>query len=269
MTVAQTAPKRLVLAERGGNPAWTGFVGTIISELKSVIREPSALMFTLGQPLILLLVLNTFDFHFVDATGKSRPYIDRLLPGMVAFVGMTLGLQGVAFVLARYKERGTLRRLRATPLPTISFIGGVIVSRTILAVVNSAIAFYSGIYLFGATVDGSSLAIIALGIVGTLVFIPIGILAVALARSEDDIPPFVFLPLTISILFSGVFLDRSGLPDWLHWVTAGLPLTLLTDAVQQVAYQGAGWSDLGNDLFGMAAWIVVITGLATWRFKMS
>lgn len=259
----------IVLARRSGNPAWTGFVATLVSELKLNLREPSALVFTLAQPLILLLILDTFNFSYTDQDGRVRPYIDRLLPGMVVFVGMNLGLQGIAFVLARYKQRGTLRRLRATPLPTSSFIGGVIVSRVIVAFLNSAIALYAGLWLFGATLDGNQFAVLGLGVAGALVFMPIGILAVALARTEDDIPPFVFLPLTVSILFSGIFLDRAGLPDWLAWVTAGLPLTLLTDAVQVVASGEGGWGDIWGDLAGMAAWTAGITALASWRFKMS
>lgn len=79
----------------------------------------------------------------------------------------------------------------------------------------------------------------------------------------------MMLVLIPSILFSGAFLDRSGLPDWLHWITAGLPLTFLTDAVQQIANLGHGLSSLGTDILGLAIWCIAATAIAAWRFKMA
>lgn len=252
-----------------GNPAWTGFVGTLVAQLKGTYREPAAIIFTLAQPLVLLLILDTFNFSFTLPNGETRPYLDRLLPGMIAFMGMTVGLNSVAFALARDKARGTLRRLAATPLPTTSFVAGVIVARLVLASTTTLVAFLAGVFLFGANIEGNGLLVVGLGVLGSVAFIPIGILIVAVARSEEDIPPLTFLPLIVSVMFSGAFLDRSGLPDWLHWITGKLPLTLLTEAVQKVGNLGAGVEDILPQLGGLALWGLGAAVLAGFRFRMS
>lgn len=256
-------------ARHVGSPAWAGFKATITNQVKAFYREPAALAFTLGQPLILLLILNSFNFKITLPNGETRPYLDRLLPGMIAFNGMTVGLNSVAFALSRDKQRGVLRRIRATPVPTISFVGGVIVSRLIVAALVTLITYGSGVYLFGAQLEGNVALLLGLAVGGAAVFIAFGILMVAVSRSEDDIPPMFILILMPSLLFSGAFLDRSGLPDWLHWVTGGLPLTFLTDAVQQVANLGGGLGDIRGDLLGLAIWGAVATAIAGWRFKMA
>lgn len=264
---ATTAAARAV--ERRANPAWSGFLATVDNQLKSFYREPQALAFTLGQPFILLLILNTFNFHVRGADGREHPYIDVLLPGMIAFTGMTVGLNSVAFVLSRYKERGILRRVRATPLPTASFLGGVIISRLVIAFLVTLITYLTGVYVFGADMAGNAAGLIALGTLGSAAFIALGVLMVAFARSEDDMPPMFMLVLMPSLLFSGAFLDRSGLPDWLYWLTNGLPLTFLTHAVQGVANAGAGWSTIKGDILGMGIWGAAATALAAWRFRMA
>lgn len=252
-----------------GRPAWTGLVATVDNQMKAFYREPAALAFTLGQPLILLLILNAFNFTTTLPNGDTEPYLDRLLPGMIAFTGMTVGLNSIAFSLMRDRERGVLRRIRATPLPTASFIAGMIVSRLIIALTVTLITYLAGVYLFDAHVDGNVLGLIALAMLGSAVFIALGIVMVAVARSEDDMPPMFLLILMPSLLFSGAFLDRSGLTDWLHWLTGGLPLTFLTDAVRQVANNGNGFGAVRGDILGLAVWGVIASALATWRFRMA
>lgn len=263
---ASSAPAREPVRS---NPAWSGFWATVDNQLKSFYREPQALAFTLGQPFILLLILNAFNFHITLPNGQERPYLDRLLPGLIAFNGMTVGLNSVAFVLSRYKERGVLRRIRATPVPTGSFLAGVVVSRLVIAFLVTMITYLAGVYVFGAELSGNAAALIALGMAGAGIFIAIGVLMVAFARSEDDLPPMFILVLMPSMLFSGAFLDRGGLPDWLSWITGGLPLTFLTDAVQQVANLSAGFSEVRGDLLGLAVWGLAAGVLSAWKFRMA
>lgn len=267
MTTLETAAAPITSAH--SNPAWSGFAATLIAQMKNLYREPAALAFTLGQPFILLLVLNAFDFHFTLPNGESRPYLDRLLPGLIAFNGMTVGLNSIAFGLMRDKQRGTLRRVRATPIPTGSFLAGVIASRMLVALGVTIITYVAGVYIFGAHLEGSAVLLILLGLAGATAFISIGILMVAVAQSEDDIAPMFMLVLMPSMLFSGAFLDRGGLPDWLHWITGGLPLTFLTDAVQQVSLTKGGLADIQGDLLGMGIWAIAGTALCFWKFRMA
>src|SRR5207302_3184395 len=126
--------------------------------VKAFSREPSALVFTLGQPFVLLLILTTFNFTVRLPNGEVRPYLDRLLPGMIAFNGMTVGLNSVAFALSRDKQRGVLRRVGATPLPTGSFVGGVIISRLVVTLVVTLITYGAGVYLFDSKMMSNACA---------------------------------------------------------------------------------------------------------------
>jgi ABC-2 type transport system permease protein len=269
MTAITAGQVRTHSAQKVAPPWRTGLIATLSSEMKALYREPSALAFTLGQPFILLLILTSFNFDIRLPTGEVRPYLDRLLPGMMAFNGMTVGLNGVAFPLSRYKQRGTLRRVRATPVPTASFVAGVVISRMIIAFLVTLITYVAGVYVFGAELSGNVPLLFALATLGSLAFVAMGVLVVAISRSEDDIPPLFILVLMPSMLFSGAFLDRAGLPDWLHWITGGLPLTFLTDAIQSVANLGQGLGDIQGDILGLAIWGVVASVLAGWRFKMA
>jgi ABC-2 type transport system permease protein len=269
MTARATPISPADAAREHAHPAWSGLLATFDNQMKSFYREPQALAFTLGQPFILLLILNTFNFHVTLPNGQTRPYLDRLLPGMIAFSGMGVGLNSIMFPLARYKERGVLRRIRATPLPTASFLGGVILSRLVIAFGVTLVTYFSGVWVFGANLTGNTLLLIAVAELGAAVFVAVGLLLVTFAKSEDDLPPLFILVLMPSLLFSGAFLDRGGLPGWLHWITNGLPLTFLTNAIQGIANLGGGFTDIQGDLLGLAVWGVLATALCSWKFKMA
>lgn len=249
---------------RSGNPGPQGLWATFISELKGFYRQPQALAFTLGQPFLLLVILDSFNLE-VD----GRPYLDLLLPGMIAFNGMSVGLNSTAFGMSRDKERGVLRRVRATPLPTWAYLGGFILSRVVIAFGVTVITWVTGQYLLGANGDGSVFWMIVLAMLGSVVFIAIGVLMVAFAKSEDDIPPLFMLILMPSILFSGAFIPRDGLPQWLEFITKGLPLSYLTSAIQEVSQAAGSIDDVGTDLLGLAVWGVAATALCVWRFRMA
>ncbi|HZU77369.1 MAG TPA: ABC transporter permease, partial [Dehalococcoidia bacterium] len=87
-----------------------------------------------------------------------------------------------------------------------------IVSRLVMTLLVTLITYASGVWLFGAKMVGNAWAMFALTLLGGAIFIAAGLLQVALARSEDDIPPMFMIILMPSLLFSGAFLDRSGLP---------------------------------------------------------
>lgn len=193
--------------------AWKGLLATFDNEMKGFYRQPQALAFTLVQPFILLLILNTFDFHITLPNGETRPYLDRLLPGLIAFTGMNVGLNSIIFAIVQDRDRGVLRRVRATPLPTSSYLAGVILSRLVITAIVTFITYASGVWIFGAIVDGSVPLLLALSLIGAVVFIAIGLVMVSFAKTDDDVAPMFMLVLLPSILFSGAFLDRGGLPD--------------------------------------------------------
>lgn len=249
--------------------AWKGLAATLDNEIKGFYRQPQALAFTLVQPFILLLILDTFNFHVTLPNGQERPYLDRLLPGLIAFSGMNVGLNSIIFAITDDRERGVLRRVRATPLPVASYLTGVIISRLVITLVVVLITYACGVWIFGAEVSGNVGLLLAMTLLGSAVFIAIGLVMVSYAKSDDDVAPMFMLILMPSLLFSGAFLDRGGLPDWLHWITGGLPLTFLTDSVQQIANLNKGIDALGTDILGMAVWGAIATVWAIWKFRMA
>ncbi len=244
------------------------FRATLNNQLKSFYRDPQAMTFTLVMPLLIMLVLALFNIHVQGPGGKNRHYIDLLLPGMIALTATNVGLQSVVFGIVRYKERGVLRRIKASPAGTLSFINGIAASRLVMVAVSAVITYLIGRFLFGAHLTGNPLGLLVLAVAASPAFIAIGMIVVGLAKNEDQAGPMMFLFFLPMLLFSGMFVSRAGLNSTVAWITHGLPMTYLVDALQRVAFLGQGFSSaLWTDLGGLTVWAVVATVIATRTWK--
>src|SRR5688572_20836334 len=84
-------------------------------EFLLLMREPAAVAFTLGLPLV-LLALNGGDGNRPDPDLGGHGLIDLLLPGYLVYVMATSAIMALPETLADYRDRGILRRLRVSPL---------------------------------------------------------------------------------------------------------------------------------------------------------
>jgi ABC-2 type transport system permease protein len=83
-------------------------------EVKLFGREPIAVVFAFAFPLVVLLVLAGVFGSDPDANFGGVAGIDYYVPGYLAVVIASVGLIGLPVHLASLRERGVLRRLRAS-----------------------------------------------------------------------------------------------------------------------------------------------------------
>lgn len=201
-----------------------------------------------------------------QVSGRNLGYIDFLVPGMLGLTMMNLGLFSVAFGFVQLKRTGALRRLFATPTPPGYFLAAQVSSRLILSIMQVLILLGVGLW-FGLHLVGSLPLLIAVAMLGGIIFLALGFAIAGWAKNEDQAAPvanLVSLPMTF---LSGVFFSRDAMPDFLRTITDFLPLTYLTDALRRITNDGVGVTALGTDLLGLSVWAVVAFLIAVRLFR--
>jgi ABC-2 type transport system permease protein len=200
--------------------------------------------------------------------GRDLGYIDFLVPGILGLTIMQLGLFSVAFGFVQLKTTGTLRRLFATPTSPGYFLGAQVSSRLLIAIIQVLILLAVGI-AFGAQLVGSIVVVLALAVIGSVVFLAMGFGVAGWAKNENQAAPVANLISLPMMFLSGSFFPREAMPDFLQTVTRFLPLTYLNDALRAVINDGAGLDVIGTDVIGLAVWavisFVIATRLFTWE----
>src|ERR1700720_1438424 len=91
-------------------------------------RNPSAAFFNFLLPLLFLGFFGAI-FH------GNQKQLDVLLPGIAGMSVMSTTFSALSYNIVFLRERGVLKRIRGTPMPTLSYFAGVAAN----AVTNTAV----------------------------------------------------------------------------------------------------------------------------------
>jgi len=106
-------------------------------ERKLFRRNPSAAFFNFVLPLVLLLLVASV---FADDDEE----LEILIPGIAGMAIMATTFTALAFNVVFLREQGLLKRIRGTPIPPGSYLGGLVGSAVVNAVVQVVLVFAIG-----------------------------------------------------------------------------------------------------------------------------
>src|SRR5882724_10800267 len=105
-------------------------------------RNPSAAFFNFLLPLLFLAGGGAI------LAGNQRE-LDRLIPAIAAMSVMATTFTALAYNIVFLRERGVLKRIRGTPLPTGSYFGGVAANAITNTALQIALVVLAGRVFFG------------------------------------------------------------------------------------------------------------------------
>jgi len=203
-------------------------------ELKLFTREPFAVIFTFAFPLIVLIVLiNSFqpEEGGFGGFGDADPS-DYYLASYVGVVIAAVGLIALPVHIATYRDRGILRRFRATSLATWTIVGAQAVVGLLMAIASSAALIVFGRIFYDANVPDSPGLVLIGFIVGTLTFLSLGVLLGIVtrnARAAQAVGMMLFFPM---FLMSGAGPPQDIMSSGMRAVSDVLPLTWVVRSLQ-------------------------------------
>ena len=178
---------------------------------------------------------------------QHTSYIDFLVPGILAMSIMNNGMIGLSSSFVTYRERGILRRIKATPFPLWQFILARVLTQVLIAVAQSVILLGVAIMLFHVKISGDVASLVAMIALGSLAFLAIGFLISGLARNTevaDSLSNAIAFPM---MFLGGVFFPLDSAPAWMRPITDVIPLTYFANGLRDIMIHGATvfgvWSD--------------------------
>jgi ABC-2 type transport system permease protein len=235
------------------------------TETKLFFREPLLPALVLALPVLLVIgfgLIPGFGDPSSDLSGQSgTEYIASI---GVAIVLAVLGLSILPTTLATYRERGVLRRLRATPATPrallgaqLLLVGGATVAATVLLVLVASIGF-------GVAVPRNLAGFVIAVVLGAASLLSLGLMVAAVAptaKGATAIGMTLFFP---SMFLAGVYVPRETFAPFLRHVSDGTPLGAALQAVRD-CWQGS-WPHPVH-LVTMVGWTLVAVAVAARTFR--
>ncbi len=185
--------------------------------LKEIIRDPLTSAFSLGFPVILLLLLSAIQANIPVPLFE----IERLAPGIAVF-GLSFMSLFSATLIARDRESAFLRRLYTTPLRAWDFIGGYTLPMLLLSVCQCVICFALS-FALGLTPTLYVLYAVLFIIPVSLLFIGIGLLFGSILTVKQAGGICGALMTNLTAFLSGVWFDLELIGGTFKKVAYALP----------------------------------------------
>lgn len=194
-------------------------------------------------------------------------YIDFLTPGILAYAVLTAGLSaGIRLVGDR--ERGTLRRIRATPIPVWAFLASSVLAQLVLVAVQIAVLLGVGHLMYGVGLGPSPGPVLLLLLVGSLCFLAGGFLIAGIARREQSAVVLMNLVTLPQLFVAGIFYPIATAPLWLRDIATVMPLTYFSNGLRGLMAQAQDLSQvLSPDLLVLLGVGIAVLVVATRIFR--
>jgi ABC-2 type transport system permease protein len=195
-------------------------------EIKLLAREPVTLVFSFALPVLVLVVLGGI---FGDQTMEQGDYqgvkmMDWYVPSFIALVIASIGTISLPVHLSSYRERGVLRRFRASGVSEAALLGSQLLVSLGIALVGALTITILGVAVYGARLAEATAEVALAYVVSTFCCVAIGVLLASLAPTARAAQSVGLLLWFVMLFVSGTSAPLDLLPAWMVTVGKALPL---------------------------------------------
>ena len=213
-------------------------------EIKLFIREPITMVFTFVLPLIFLFVMagvfgNTpeTDVEIFRGVGATDYYI----PAYIGLVIASIGVVALPVHLTAYRERGVLRRFRASSISVWTVFGSQVVVSFAISILSTILLIATAIPAYGAALPESPGLVAAAFVLSALSFSALGVLLGAILPTTRAAQGLGLILFFVMMILAGAGPPREVMTEAMHWIADATPLRYVI-LILQDPWLGFGWN---------------------------
>lgn len=230
----------------------------------NIVREPVAIIPSLTFPL-LFLALNSAALERATQLPGFPP-VESFLQfavGTTIIQGAMFGAIAAGSAMATDIEGGFFERLIATPVSRISLLVSRVAGAALLSFLQAWI-FFGVTLLFGLTVEGGLVSMVAVAFVASVFGAGVGAISMifALRTGSSEAVQGAFPALFVFMFISSAFFPRDLMDGWFKTVATANPLSHMIEGVRGLIIGDFNWADTGKAL-AVAAGLFVLGLIAS------
>lgn len=235
-------------------------------EIKLYLRQPEAAFFTLFFPLILLFIFGSIYGNEPSAFFNGRGMVDVSTPAYLAMIIGSVGLLSIAIAVAGYREKGVLRRYRATPLRPAAILASEVAVHFLMTLLGGALLVAAARLVYGLRFPGRPAALLAGFTLSALSFFAVGFLLASVARTARAALILGLVLYFPNLFLSGAAIPKETFPQAIRSAGRFIPLTHVVDLLQGLWFGDALGRHLG-EIGVLAALLVLGVAISAWTFR--
>lgn len=231
---------------------------------KEILRDPLTLIFGLGFPLVLLVLLSAINAGIPKEANNTMFTIQNLAPGISVF-GLSFLALFSSMLISKDRTTSFVLRLFTSPIKPADFILGYTLPMLPMALVQSAICYAAALF-YGLPFSADLLLATVVNLPIAVVFIALGLLFGALLNEKAVGGVCGALLTNLSAWFSNIWFDASMVGGWFKAVADALPFSHAVNAARAAA--AGNYADVMPELWWVIAYALATTAAAIAVFSI-
>jgi len=225
---------------------------------KEILRDPLNLMFGLGFPVVLLLLLSAMQANIPVSLFE----LTSLTPGITVF-GLSFMTLFSATLIARDRESAFLQRLYTTPMKSSDFILGYLLPMIPIALIQSMICYAVSVALGMPVTRHILYAILMILPIGIL-FISLGLLWGSIFNVKQVGGICGALLTNLSAWLSGIWFDLDLVGETFKKIADVLPFVHAVEMERAII--SGNYNDVLPHLYPVLGYAIITTICAVYLF---
>jgi ABC-2 type transport system permease protein len=236
-------------------------------EIKIFVREPLGVIGTVGIPVVIFMVLGRMFAPRAGRASANAPDLMTVdLPILASILIALSAVLSLITIVAIYREGGILKRLRATPLRSLTILTAHVIVKLVFTAVTLVGMILAGKRYFPVGIDAPFVSFAMALLYCTFCIVSIGFLVASVVPTARFAQPIGTLILYPMLGVSGLFAPITVLPPVLQFVARLLPLTYTVSLLRGI-WRGDGWIAHLGDVAALGLIFLVCTVISARVFR--
>jgi len=193
----------------------------------------------------------------------------NFVPGVMGMVLMLICAMMTAVSIVREKELGTMEVLLVSPLKPFMIIVAKAVPFMVLSLVNVAIILLLSVYALNVPIMGSTTLLVFESFLFIIASLALGMVISTLANTQQTAMMMSIVILMVpTMMLSGYIYPIENMPVILQWVSHIVPAKWYVNIVKAVMIKGLGIESVIKENIILLGFIVLLTAITVYRFKI-
>jgi len=202
-----------------------------------------------------------------SVVGQKIGYKESIVPGMLTypllFSSMVVSTGAIVFE----RERGTLKKIRASPIHPISMLFG----KTLAALVQTAISILVmsvlAAALLGPKLNWNVPLLIPIFFLGSMNGIALGLIISCIGRAPQEASNAATTIAIVLQFFTGMYFPIEYLPTYMQQIGRVIPMTYAAQALRDIMIRNATLNDLLLPITTLTVSAAILYGIGVLLYK--
>lgn len=201
------------------------FKAMIKTELKLSFRSIDMILFALGMPVVMALLLGMLYSQKPAFEGADYSFFEQSFGAITSISVCASGVMALPIVVSDYRNKKILKRFRVTPVSPVMILLVQVIVNMIYSILSLILVYSVSAIVFGYHMKGSFLVFLSAYFLVILSIYSIGLVVAGISpniKISNLLCSLLYFPM---LLFSGATVPFEILPEVVQKIVSVMPLT--------------------------------------------